>query len=276
MAGPKRFTKDEIQTQSTAVAVYDYSQFAGQGFETLTKEDYSIPFLGILQSNSQDKLDNIASAKPGMLINTVTNEVFDGKKGIMFIPAQPQHVFVEWKPRDQGGGFVKLHELNSEIVLKAKAEQERGKYKMDHKNPKSNDLIDTNYMYGILVKEDGTSEKIVIVFTSTKNTVFRHWMTKANTIQIELPNGSRVPAPLFAHRYRITTVSQKNQKGTFYNFQVGYDGKDAVACRLAPNDPLFLEAVDFRQSIISNNVKAAHDTQAPGNSEDDETETPFK
>lgn len=262
--------------KSSSLTTYDYSQYAGAGFESHTKEDYAVPFLGIIQSNSQDKLDNIATAKAGMLINTVTSQVFDGKKGIAFVPAETQHVFVEWTPRDQGGGFVAIHLLNSELVKKVKSEQEFGKYKTVKGQPKSNDLIETYYIYGILVNEDGSSEKLIVAFTSTKNKVYKQWMTKARTIQVPLPDGRRITAPLFAHRYRITTVGQKNSKGSFYNFQVTYDGDEALDCRLAPNDSIFLEAVAFRDLIQNEGVKAAHDTQSSADEGEEETETPFK
>lgn len=255
-------------------AISDYSQYAGQGFEQHDSGDYAVPFLGVLQTNSP-LVETVAGARPGMLFNTVTNQLYDLKKGIAFIPAHTEHVFVEWTPRDLGGGFVAIHQLGSDIVQKAKAEQEFGKYKMVPGNPKSNDLIETYYIYGILVNPDGTSEQLIIAFTSTKNKVYKQWMTKARTIQIPLPDGRRITAPLFAHRYRITSIGQKNAKGSFYNFQVAYDGVDAVSCRLSPNNPLFLEAVAFRDFAQGGKVKAAHDSQKPME-DDTEVETPFK
>jgi hypothetical protein len=281
MSSAKHKTKDDtavVQVNAAGVPVaYDYSAYAGAGFESHTKEDYAVPFLGVLQTNSP-LITNDAEARPGMLVNTVTNELFDAKKGISFIPAETQHVFVEWIPRDQGGGFVAVHQLDSEIVNKVKAEQEFGKYKVQKGDPKSNDLIETYYVYGILVKEDGSSEQLIIAFTSTKNKIYRQWMTKARTVQIPLPDGRRVSAPLFAHKYRITSVSQKNTMGSFFNFQVGFDGKDAESCRLSPADPLFLAAVDFRELVKGDGVKAAHDSQTPGNApaEEEDTATPFK
>jgi hypothetical protein len=263
--------KEDVKTPA---AVYDYAEYAGAGFEKHTRDDYAVPFLGVLQSNSP-QIETLPSARPGMLFNTVTNELYDAKKGIVFIPAETQHNFIEWRPRDQGGGFVSSHALGSELVKKAKDEQEFGKYKVVKGQPKSNDLIETYYVYGILVKEDGTSEKMIIAFTSTKNKIYKQWMTKARTIQVAIPDGRRITAPLFAHKYRITSVGQKNAKGSFFNFQVAFDGAEAVDCRLGTTDPLFLEAVAFRELVQSDGIKAAHETQAPGNDEEESTATPF-
>ena len=60
----------------TIAAGQDYSQYAGQGFEDHTRDDYAVPFLGVLQSNSP-QIETLPSARPGMLFNTVTNELYD-------------------------------------------------------------------------------------------------------------------------------------------------------------------------------------------------------
>lgn len=278
-------TEDEIPfgsntelttTANTLPVATDYAEYLGQGFENHTSEDYAVPFLNVLQSNSP-AVESHASARPGWLLNTGNEEFFDGATGVAFIPSYTQHVFVEWVPRNEGGGFVAVHALDSEVVKKAKAEQEFGKYKMIKGNPKSNDLVETFYVYGILLTDNGAASQVIIAFTSTKNKVYKQWMDKARSIQVKLPDGRRVVMPLFAHRYRITTVAQKNKKGSYFNFRVSYDGKDAETCRLSTKDPLFLQAADFYESIQQGTVKAAYETQSPtDNAEEAETDTPFK
>lgn len=270
------FELNEVTTTSTSVpAVNDYAQYAGMGFETHTREDYAVPFLGVLQSNSP-QIENMAEAKPGKLINTVTNDLYESKTGIKFVPVYTDHMFVEWKTRDAGGGFVAQHTLDSEIVKKVKLEQEFGKYKMVKGDVKSNDLIETYYVYGIFVHEDGSSEQMMIAFSSTKVKVYKRWMTKARTIQIQLPDGRRINPPIFAHRYKITSMSEKNSKGSFYNFQIDFDGKDAAECRLPVSDPIFQQAVGFMDLIKQGAVKAAFDTQTSAHEDAAEPETAFK
>src|SRR4051812_18023234 len=102
---------------------FDYSAYANQGFEDMSRDDYAVPFLGVLQSNSP-LLQDHATAKQGMLFNTVTQKVYDGKEGVCFVPAHREHVVVEWKPRDSGGGFVAIHQLEDPLIQKVKEEQE--------------------------------------------------------------------------------------------------------------------------------------------------------
>ena len=256
-----------VKEQNTAMAEYGaYADYAGAGFENQTSDDYSIPFLQILQALSPQLQEN-DSLRQGMILNTVTGEVWDGKKGIAFVPATTQHVYVEWKPRDAGGGFVGIHEVNSDLVNHAKAaSSEYGKYS----TPDGNELIETFYVYGIALDDDGNASEAVLAFSSTKIKKYKGWMTKAKTIQIPLPDGRRIPAPLFAHRYRLKTVSEKNNKGQFFNWDaIAFDGANAQEARLLPDDPLFQSAVNIKSMIEQGKARAAYESQAPGSADEE-------
>ena len=60
-----------------------------QGFENVTQDDTSLPYVRILGQLSPQVTDGdakyIDGAKPGMIFNNVTNEIFDGKKGIKVV-----------------------------------------------------------------------------------------------------------------------------------------------------------------------------------------------
>lgn len=256
-----------VKEQNTAMAEYGaYADYAGAGFENQTSDDYSIPFLQILQALSPQLQEN-DSLRQGMILNTVTGEVWDGKNGIAFVPATTQHVYVEWKPRNAGGGFVGIHEVNSDLVNHAKAASaEYGKYS----TPDGNELIETFYVYGIALDDDGNASEAVLAFSSTKIKKYKGWMTKAKTIQIPLPDGRRIPAPLFAHRYRLKTVSDKNNKGQFFNWDaIAFDGENAQQARLLPDDPLFQSAVNIKSMIEQGKARAAYESQAPGSADEE-------
>lgn len=263
-----------VEKKENLPAVSDYADFAGQGFEDTSKDDYSIPFLAVLQGLSK-AIENIPAAKPGMILNTATNDVIDGKKGVVIVPCLRVQQYVEWVPRDQGGGFVAIHDKGSDTVLSRKEAQGFGKMKMVAGDDKSNDLVETFYMYGIMVGEDGRTSQVLIAFASTAIKAYKNWMNKASAIQIALPDKRRVPAPLFAHRYRLTTHKQTNKKGEFYNFLVDFDGVDAESCRLGTNDPTFKEALAFRDVIMSGKHKVQHETQKAGGDAVEEEEIPF-
>jgi hypothetical protein len=55
-----------------------------KGFENMTQEDMALPFVRILGQLSPQVTEGdakyIEGAKPGMIYNTVTSELYDGKK----------------------------------------------------------------------------------------------------------------------------------------------------------------------------------------------------
>lgn len=269
---------DEKKNAVTEAQFSDYSADAGQGFESQNRDDQAVPFLAIIQSNSPI-IETKATARPGMLFNTVTQDVFDGKDaGVAFIPVKTEKYFVEWKPREQGGGFVKMHEVTSDLVASITSEQEFGKYKMIKGDLGSNDLVQTFYVYGILINDEGFTTPIIMAFTSTKIMAYKNWMNKANSIQMKLPDGRILNSrdfPLYAHRYRIKTISQKNAKGSFYNYTVALDGNTAAEARLPTNDALYHQAREFYKFVAGGKVKAAEHTQQQ-NTEAEDADIPFK
>lgn len=55
-----------------------------KGFENMTQQDLALPFIRILGQLSPQVTEGdskyVTGAKPGMIYNTVTNELYDGKK----------------------------------------------------------------------------------------------------------------------------------------------------------------------------------------------------
>lgn len=244
--------------ETTLATAADFAEYAGQGLEGITADEISIPFVSILQALSP-QLEANTALRAGMLINTITGESFDGKAGIEFIPATRQHFFVEWKPRKEGGGFVAQHDPGSKVVADAKAAStEFGKYK----TPAGNDLIETFYVYGIGITPSGERFQAALAFKSTQIKKYKSWMTRAMAIQIEVAPGRRIAAPLFAHRYSLKTVSDKNPKGTFHNWEITFAAENAPASRLSPKSEDFLAAVAIRDAIASGKARAAVESEA--------------
>ena len=78
---------------SGALAAVNFEADAGQGLN-MTQEDLALPFLKVLgqlspECNKRDA-KYVKGAEPGMIINTVTNEIYDGVKGIDVVPVHLQ------------------------------------------------------------------------------------------------------------------------------------------------------------------------------------------
>lgn len=250
-----------IKPENELVDVEAYEQYGSAGFGNTTSEDFSMPFLAILQGLSP-QCETIDAAKPGKLINSVTSDLYPGDPGVPFIPCNTEHVFVEWKKRKDGGGFVAVHTIEDDIVVNCKEKQEFGEYT----TPSGNDLIETFYVYGVMPTETG-GEQMVIAFSSTKIKKYKAWLTKARGIQIAVKDAQgrvtkRINPPLFAHRYRLKTTKETNNKGDFYNFEISFDGPNAAACRIAPTTELFESCLAMSLVVDQGKAKVAHKTQA--------------
>ena len=80
----------EVQTKKkNEISTNLFEADAGQGLN-MTQEDLALPFLKVLgqlspECNKRDA-KHVEGAEPGMIINTVTGEVYDGVKGIDVVP----------------------------------------------------------------------------------------------------------------------------------------------------------------------------------------------
>ena len=86
------------------------------GFEGMSADDCAVPFLMLLQATSK-KINGpapLVGAKAGDLFNTVSNEIF--QPPFRVIPCAFKKSWVEWRPRELGGGFVKEH-ATDELVM---------------------------------------------------------------------------------------------------------------------------------------------------------------
>lgn len=266
-----------VKKGATAVAEYaDYGDDLDQGFEGQTSSDYSIPFIAVLQQMSPQVADprdgGVEGCKPGMLLNTVTGEVWDGREGTEFVPAMTQHVFVEWVPREKGGGMVGRHEIDSDVVRSARnSSGEFGKLK----TREGNDLIETYYVYGVLCTPEGEpAENAIMAFTSTKIKIYKHFNTRVGFFMVPTPNGKRRP-PLFSHLVKITSVKEKNNKGEFYNFVLSPAGGDVAKSLMSGSDPRYQAGKEVKGMVESGQAKADLSSQQSGRDSEDSNKAPF-
>lgn len=225
----------------------DYGDDADAGFEGVTRDDFAIPFLGILhqmspQCNKQDGA-YIEGAEAGMIFNTVTGELWEGDEGVVVVPCHRAQHFIEWIPRDAGGGLVNVWDPTDPFVVDAR----EGKSRFQKIELKSgNDLVETFSMFALVVKEDGSYDQVIITFTSSRVKNYKQWMTRASSILVKQPDGRNVRPPMWAHRYRLTTRAQSNDKGHWHDWLISYDGADADEARLDPESELYMAGRAFR------------------------------
>lgn len=246
--------------QAQELAAFEAQQLeeAGSGFEEATSDSYAIPFLQVLQSGSPQckKSDGkyIKGAEEGMIFNTVTQELFDGEKGLRIVPCHYAQRMVEWKPRDSGGGFVGEHLVTDPIVNTT--------YK-DDKNrdvlPNGNNLVDTRNHYVLVLGEDGSITPALLAMSSTSIKTSRQWMSKMQGIKIKGPNGF-VTAPMHSRVYLLTTSARSNDKGSWFVPDVKLDS-------ILTDKSVYQAAQEFRDAIRAGKVRSSSGEETEADAE---------
>lgn len=253
MTKPAAATTDVAKKDNTALAAMQsmYENDAGSGFEEADSSAYAIPFLQVLQSGSPQckKSDGayIKGAEEGMLYNTVTKEIYSGEEGIVIIPCHYTQRFVEWKPREAGGGFVAEH-LPTDPVVGTTQKDDKSRDLLSN----GNTLVDTRNHYVLVLGTDGTVTPALLAMSSTATKTSRQWMSKMQGIKIKKADGTFVTAPMSSRRYRLTTVAKSNDKGSWFVPDVAIDG-------IVEDMGQYNAATEFRNAVRAGEAKVKHD-----------------
>ena len=242
-----------IKKDSGSMALF--GDDAAKGFENMTQEDMALPFVRILGQLSPQVTDGdakyIEGAKPGMIYNTVTSELFEGKKGIKIIPCYYKKDFPEWSDRGDGPGApVAVHLPNSPVIQTGK--RDGSKIRL----PNGNYLEETASYYVLVETKTGGMTPALITMKSTQLNVSKKWNSMMKTIQIPDGKGGFAIPPMHGVVYNMQSVLQKNDKGSWYGWSVTQDRIMGQA-----DTSLYLSAKDFRGNVSKGNVQTKADVE---------------
>jgi len=226
----------------------DLEQFAGGGMQDMKAEDMSIPFLRILAQLSPqvNKRDGayVQGAEAGDIYHTVENIAFKGDAGITVVPCYMSHRYIEWKPREKGGGYVGSYHAEDPIV-KTTRRDDRGNDVL----PNGNMLVNT-YQYFVLLLTEAGPQRCMIAMSSSQVTRAKKWNT---TMQAQTMRGEKglFVLPMYTYKYNIKTVPQQNDKGSWYGWEIS---------KMDQVDPeTFQMAHEFMLAVRSGDVKVRED-----------------
>lgn len=237
---PKSKEVAVTEDQATLPTMYDgYEEYAGYGVDDLDASDKSIPFLKVLEKQSPE-IETVEGAKPGMFINTATQQLYPS---VRFVPATRDHMFVEWVPIENGGGLAASYSMQEKISQWAATQ--RGKISLKN----GNDLVETFYLYGIVLPEEGSDDEpypAVISFTSTRIKAYKTIANRSDSIMLRGSNGRKFKAPWFCHVWRISSEKKVDGNQSWFVYKAEFDGPSAEAARL----PADHEAVQMGVTMV--------------------------
>lgn len=224
----KEETALQVREDLSPAMMSDFAAQAGAGFEDMTAQDYSLPFIILIQSNSPQldptKAEYIEDAKQGMFLNTVTGELF---REMRVIPCAYSFRVIERKPREAGGGFVGRYERGQEPSFTV---NDYGK-KLTRTG---GELIDTAYHYVIVIGADGMPQQAVMIFRSTQLGKSKKWNAKMAALKMT-HGGSVFTPPMYSSIYTIVSGKESNEKGSWFGYVIEREGyvQDANLLSLA-------------------------------------------
>lgn len=243
----------------------DILEHEGEG-AVFDSSEMQIPFLRVLQALSpqlnKKKSEYIEGASSGDMFNTVTHEFFDGEKGVNLVPCFQTTKYLEFTPREQGGGFRGEIPVSDPILTRTTRNGSKEIL------PTGNELVKSDQHYCLIVGEDGLLQPVVVDMKSTQLKVSRRWKTQIAIQKIAHPKtGKIIKPPLFATMWKLTTMEESNDQGSWSNYLIAKVG-------VAPRD-VRLEAKSFRDSIAAGEVKAAPEEGSSQASSVNKDDIPF-
>ena len=201
---PATQTPGELVSQEDS-SLPDYLRgFGSEGNENVGRDDFTVPRLVVLQALSPEVDPSntqkyIPEAKIGMIMNTVTRALSNSLRAVNVYFVKEFAVF---KKRSAGGGFRGVYPTQNEAISFLESQED------------SRDLeVTEQAVHYLLLLDPQTGRpagEAALVMTSTKMKVSRNW----NAL-IKLAGG-----PRFAGVWDLSTVSEKNAKGAYFNLTV--------------------------------------------------------
>ena len=234
-----------------ALATNIFEADANQGAQNIAQDDLALPFLKVLgqlspEINSRDA-KYIKGAQPGMILNTVTGDYYDGEKGINVLPVFYKRQYIEWQDRGASmGAPVAIHEVDSDLLSKVT----RDKSNKD-RLPNGNYLENTASHFVILMGDTPTTALISMKATQLK--ISRKWNSMMMGIKMQGKSGLFTP-PTYSHIYNLKTVQMSNDKGTWFGWDVSKVGpvQDKSVYDIAKN---------FAERVGKGEIEAKHGTE---------------
>ena len=223
---------------------------AGQGIANITQEDLALPFLKVLGQLSPEvnkrNAKYVEGAEPGMIINTVTNEIYDGGKGIDVVPVHYKRQYIEWQDRGESQGApVKIYEAGDDLPSTT-----RDKFNKD-RLANGNYLENTASHFVVILGDNPTTALISMKATQLK--VSRKWNSMMMGLKMQGKNGLFTP-PTYSHIYKLSTVQMSNDKGTWFGWDVAKVGP-------VTDKAIYDMSKSFAESVGKGEIEAKPESQ---------------
>ena len=212
--------------KETLPAANILEEFAGQGTENITASDVKLPILKVIgsmspQINPKDS-QYVEGLKVGDIYNDTTGSIYDGGKGFLAVPCYFVNTFNEWSERGKGSSRPIVH-TNREIMNKTVQGKDNKDWLPAQPNGEQHYIEDTgNHFVYILNENYEPVEPALITMKSTQKKHSKRWNSMMRQRRLQGKGGSFHP-PSFGTVYRLSSVMESNNKGSWPGWNIAYD-----------------------------------------------------
>jgi hypothetical protein len=272
VAAPAGATGTSLVTPGNNELLAMMQQQSGTGTQDFGKGDLAIPFLAIIQNNSpeRDKRDDkyITDAEEGFIFHSITRELWEGEQeGAVVIPVAYTKVFNVWVKKDLGGGFRGSFATQAEAQAFVDSQPDTERYAKDPKDQSKTvdrlQVVETAQHFVLVQQGDGSFTAALLPLKSSGLKPSRNWNTLV-TQSRTLPGGGTFVPPCTGQLYRMRTVPQKNERGSWFNVSFAYEGLVLALGDAATG--VYNQANDFRKLVMGGGavVDYSKDTSVAG------------
>ena len=259
MANGKRKTnevKQEVAPKQSFSIAAASEDMADKGFEQMGANDLALPFLKVLGQLSPQVTQGdpafIADARPGMIFNSVTQDLFDGQRGIEIVPCYYKLEYLEWPDRQEGANApVNTYPADSDILSQTKRDEQN----LD-RLPNGNYIQETASHFVLRVEDGQPQETALMSMKATQRKKSKMWNSMMRSVKEKRSDGKGFYTPaMFTQRYLLNTVLEKNAKGTWYGWKISHVGP-------VQNQMTLDAAMGFYDSCMKGNVNFKYENES--------------
>jgi hypothetical protein len=257
----------EAKTTAVANIMDDLYASAGQGMETIGADDMQIPFLRILQPLSPQLLKTdakfIKGASAGDIFNTVTGQFWEADSGLTVLMCAYTTKFLEFQLRESGGGFMGELDAGDPDIRKT---QRIGSAEM---LPSGNELVRSAQFLVLGVDDNGATTQMICDMKKTQMKVAKQWNTRRAGLKIMHPEKGLFNPPMWAVPWKLTSVQESNDKGSWFNYSVSQMDMSEVP------QPAIIEARELYNSFKAGDIKTGTGEDKARDTEEGASDIPF-
>jgi hypothetical protein len=179
-------------------------------------DDLQIPRIKILQALTPEVTKGnpkcVKGAEVGDLFNTLTEECFRGDKGFFFVPIKRRTVYLAWK---SDRTLVKNYG-EDDTAFRSAATNDKGKQVL----PDGTEIVKTYESLGFIVDSENKISEAMISMSKTQIKKMKKFNTLIRSC-IDKKTGKQYPE--YAGMYKFTTVTESNELGTWFNYEVNFE-----------------------------------------------------